>query len=205
MIKPRKLSKGIRVLPLNRKQIFLKKTVLFIHSAGPQGRHQGSNDFIALLKKSLGPGYELKHPKMPHPERPDYEPWKAKVAKEIAKLDDGAILIGHSLGGSVLLKYLSEADHGKTFSGLFLVAAPYWGLKGWEYDAFFLKRGFPRKLTGVGPVFLYHTLDDEIVSQDHIVRYAKSMPKAKVRKVKGYGHAFNKEECPELIRDIGSL
>lgn len=142
---------------------------------------------------------------MPSPEAPDYKPWRDQIEKEILKLAEGSILIGHSLGGSFLLKYLSEEKMDKEFLGLFIVAAPYWGLEGWEYEAFSLKKGFSEKLNNAGKIFIYHTLDDQIVSRDHLIRYAKSIPHALVREVDGFGHAFNAAECKELIQDIKAL
>jgi len=44
------------------------------------------------------------------------------------------ILIGHSLGGSFLLKYVSEEKIAKTVAGIFLIATPYWGGAGWQYE-----------------------------------------------------------------------
>jgi hypothetical protein len=46
------------------------------------------------------------------------------------------ILIGHSLGGSFLLKYVSEEKIGKTIAGIFLIATPYWGGAGWQYEGY---------------------------------------------------------------------
>nr|WP_235788441.1 alpha/beta hydrolase [Salipaludibacillus sp. CUR1] len=45
---------------------------------------------------------------MPNPENPEYILWKKQLEKELDKLNGDVILVGHSLGGSVLLKYLSE-------------------------------------------------------------------------------------------------
>lgn len=99
----------------------MKKQVLFIHSAGPQGIDQGSCDLIADLKEQLGEVYHVSSPAMPDP---DYALWKAQIANEIEALDEEVLLIGHSLGGSVLLKFLSEEGCRRTVSGLFLIAAP---------------------------------------------------------------------------------
>ncbi len=86
----------------------MKKQILFIHSAGAQGPHEGSGRLVAHLQKGLGPEYQVLYPIMPDPENPAYEPWKAQLEKELTALEGEAILVGHSLGGSVLLKYLSE-------------------------------------------------------------------------------------------------
>lgn len=182
----------------------MSKTIFFVHSAGPQSGKEGSGEFISILKKSLGDAYDIKHPSMPEPEDPDYEPWRNQVRKEIIGLEEGSILIGHSLGGSVLLKYFSEEKSDKKYRALFIVASPFWGLKGWTYDAFCLKKGFAKNLTRFGKIFLYHTSDDDVVSHDHLIRYAKEIPNASVREVDGLGHLFNARECTELIRDIKS-
>jgi predicted alpha/beta hydrolase family esterase len=182
-----------------------KKRILFIHSAGPQGPHQGSGDFIAYLKKVLGSGYAFKAPKMPKPEAPDYAPWKAAIAKALAALKGDVILIGHSLGGSVLVKYLSEERIGIRVAGLFLAAAPYWGEKGWEYDVFYLKEGFTERLPSIPRIFLYHSRRDPVVAFGHAERYAKLLPGAVIRPLKGDSHAFDKGGLPELPEDLRAL
>lgn len=183
----------------------MPKTVLFIHSAGAQGPKQGSSGFLATLEKSLGAGYSVRHPEMPKPEKPEYNAWKVLIGKELSKVETGGVLVGHSLGGSVLLKYLAEEQCARTFSALFLVAAPYWGLPKWNRDDFILERGFSRKVTQVRKIFIYHTKDDKIISQEHVDRYAKTIPHATIRIVEGYGHGFETRECPELTADIRSL
>lgn len=185
--------------------ISMAGTILFIHSAGPQGRKEGSGPFLSLLKKGLGPGYVVKAPKMPHPDAPDYEPWKKKLARELAKVEDGTILIGHSLGGSVLLKYLSEEEHGKSFAALFLIATPFWGLGGFTYKPFYLKRGFSARLTKVRRIFVYHAENDDVVSRAHLRRHAREIPKAKTREIPGFGHVFDTGECQTLMDDIRSI
>jgi predicted alpha/beta hydrolase family esterase len=79
----------------------VKKQLLFVHSAGPQGQGQGSSYLLSTLQKVLGPAYDFRHPTMPKPDNPAYAPWKRRLEKELAALDDDAMLVGHSLGGSV--------------------------------------------------------------------------------------------------------
>jgi uncharacterized protein len=122
----------------------MRKQVLFIHSGGAQGPHEGSNDLVHYLQSMLGPRYEVLYPQMPNPEAPEYVQWKVLLAKELDKLDDGVILVGHSLGGSVLLKYLSEEPCHKGIAGLFIVAAPYWGKEDWEVEEYILRKDFGR-------------------------------------------------------------
>jgi hypothetical protein len=42
----------------------MKKQILFIHSAGAQGPHEGSGDLVTFLQNALGPEYEVLYPQM---------------------------------------------------------------------------------------------------------------------------------------------
>ena len=54
----------------------IMKEILFIHSAGPQGHHEGSDYLVRYLIEALGPGYHVSHPVMPDPENPHYNDWR---------------------------------------------------------------------------------------------------------------------------------
>lgn len=177
----------------------MKKQVLFIHSAGPQGIHQGSSDLIANLQDQLGKAYHVLSPGMPDP---DYVLWKAQIANEINALNGEVLLVGHSLGGSVLLKYLSEEDCQLTISGLFLIAAPYWGKDDdWQSEEYTLSNSFAAKLSHISKLFLYHSRHDPVVPFAHAQHYAKQLPQAVTRAYEGDDHYF-REGLPELIDDI---
>lgn len=183
----------------------MKKEILFIHSAGPQGYQEGSDFLLSYLRTSLGSGYELLSPRMPNPENPHFKSWKVKLEKVLASIeDDNVILVGHSLGGSVLLKFLSESSLNKNIAGLFLIAPPYWGSTNWEVDEYRLRKDFSLKLSQVPQVFLYHSSDDEVVPIRHMCYYAEELPHAKIRALNKTGHLFSKG-LPELVDDIKSL
>lgn len=182
-----------------------QKTVLFLHSAGPQGPGQGSSGFVSHLKRELGPGFSILHPKMPKPQAPDYGPWKAMLKKVLSGLKGEVILIGHSLGGSVLLKYLSEEKVKIRIPALFLVATPFWGEKGWEYDMFRLRDGFAEKIPSIPFVFLYHSRKDEIVEFRHLKRYADELPKALLRPLPGNVHVFDEKGLSDLVADLKAI
>ncbi|WP_260412295.1 alpha/beta hydrolase [Alkalihalobacillus sp. TS-13] len=142
----------------------MKKQVLFIHSAGVQGLHQGSNDLIGYLKEMLGDEYNLLIPKMPNPENPEYTLWKGQLNVVFAELEGEIILIGHSLGGSVLLKYLSEKALKQSISGLFMIASPFWGKDDdWQVEEYLLPDNFASNFSQKSEMFFYHSCDDEIV------------------------------------------
>jgi uncharacterized protein len=182
----------------------MKKRVLFLHSAGKQRPNEGSDKLRKYLQQKLDQDYRLTCPMMPDPEKPEYEKWKRQLEKALDLIDDEIILIGHSLGGSVLLKYFSEMPYHKPVTGLFIIAAPFWGEGGWELSEFELKKNFEAHLAFIPKIILYHSQDDESVPFGHLFLYAKKLPDALVRKFDHRGHTFT-EPFPELIKDIKAI
>ena len=181
------------------------RQILFIHSAGPQGAGQGSDVLLAYIREHMGKSFEIIAPAMPEPDQPEYIRWKMKLSHNLQQLKDDALLIGHSLGGSVLMKYLTEEEPDKRFGGLFVIASPFWGKENWKVKEYILQRDFGAKLSEmIAHVYLYHSHDDEIVPFDHLRQYQKKIPSSTVRKVEG-GHCFEKTGLPELIADIRSI
>ena len=182
----------------------IMKEVLFVHSAGPQGHHEGSDYLVRYLIDALGPEYHVSNPVMPDPENPHYNDWRAKLRKELSSKGDEVILVGHSLGASVLLKYLSEEKVHPGIAGLFLIGAVYWGKEDWDVKEYVLKSNFTSKLPPIKKIFLYHSRDDEVVPVSHVRYYAGELPNATVREFAHRGHLFGKG-LPELIEDIKGL
>lgn len=176
-----------------------------MHSAGPQGQHQGSSDFVAWLNEKLGDDYEFHHPIMPRPEAPDYAAWKPALKQALGSIQDDPIFIGHSLGGSVLLKYLAEEQPVDAIKALCLVSAPMWsGDENWQHEAFNLPPDFPASLPSVKHVFIYHSKNDPIVDVSHASMYAEKMPQAKVYILDGGEHVYSKGLL-RLVTDIQKL
>lgn len=184
--------------------LLAKKQVLFVHSGGDQGEHQGSSDLVAHLQQSLGNAYDVMYPQMPDPEQPVYEDWKDQLDYEFEVLNNEIILVGHSLGGSVLLKYLTEQTMKKTIAGLFMVAAPYWGLKNWRVNEYRLPKNFTTKLPRIPYIYLYHSQTDEVVPFAHGEQYARKLPGAVLHTYTGGDHLFS-NGLPDLAEDIRKL
>ncbi|RYY01217.1 MAG: serine hydrolase family protein [Gammaproteobacteria bacterium] len=178
--------------------------VLFIHSAGSQSGGQGSSSLLKHLRDGLGTAYNIISPKMPAPTKPSYERWKQELDKQFSKNNSVPILIGHSLGGSVLLKYLSEQKREIQIAGLFIIAAPYWGSEGWKVEEFILRNNYAKYLPAETKLYLYQSCDDEVVSIDHLRFYSTAIPNSIVRKLDGGGHTF-KDGLTELVQDIKNL
>ncbi len=181
----------------------MKKQVLFIHGGG-EGAYEEDKKMVASLRDALGIAYDVRHPNMPDEDSPEYEAWKNQIAEELTTLDGEVILVGHSLGASILLKYLSEERVEKSVAGIFLVAPPYWGAEDWEVGEYALQKDFASKLPERLPVFFYHSRDDEWVPFAHLALYTKELPRATIREFDNRGHQVD-DDLSEVARDIEGL
>ena len=86
----------------------MKRQILFVQGGGEGAHDEWDNKLVDSLRRNLGPDYEVRYPRMPNEADPIYAQWKAALADEIAALDDGAILVGHSLGGTILINALAD-------------------------------------------------------------------------------------------------
>ncbi len=181
----------------------MKRRVLFVHGGG-QGAYEEDKKLAASLRELLGAAYDVRYPEMPGADSPEYGALKEQITRELAALDGEVILVGHSLGGSVLLKYLSEEKVEKPVAGLFLIAPPYWGAEDWEVGEYALQDGFASKLPRELPVFIYHSRDDEVVPFVHLALYEGELAQASIRELDGRGHQFN-DDLSEVAQDIEGL
>jgi predicted alpha/beta hydrolase family esterase len=178
----------------------MRRQILFIQGAGNKYKPLGSGKLIAYLQKQLGSDYEVLAPDMPDPDHPAYQAWRDQIEQELGKLDADALLIGHSLGGSMLLKYLAEGTYQRPIAGLFLVSVPYWGKQGWELE-YAVPDDFASHLPSIRQLFLYHSRSDEDVPFSSLLRYQEHLPQATVRVLDGKEHSFT-DGLPLLAQDI---
>jgi len=153
------------------------------------------------LGNALGSDYLVLNPKMPNADNARYLEWKIWFEKLINIFDEEVIMIGHSLGGIFLTKYLSENKYPKKIKATFLISAPY----NTEDDHPLVDFNIEKDLDGViqqgGKIFLYHSRDDEVVPFSNCERYQRELPEATVKVFEDRGH-FNSEEFPEIVEDI---
>jgi predicted alpha/beta hydrolase family esterase len=173
--------------------------VLVLHSSGPQGPGEGSEPFAARLRDQLGPGFEVSFPIMPQPDEPHYEPWSERIGQILEEADRPLVVVGHSLGGSVLLKRLAETGPSESIRGLVLVATPLWGREQeWEVE-WALPEGWTGAETELPRTFLFHSRDDEEIPFAHLHRYAELLPDASVHPLEGNGHLFDRGDLSEIL------
>jgi predicted alpha/beta hydrolase family esterase len=181
----------------------MKKHVLFVHGGGEEA-YEEDRKLAESLRDVLGAAYEVRCPLMPDADSPEYGAWRDRISEVLSAFDGETVLVGHSLGASILLKYLSEVAVEKPVAGLFLVAPPFWGAEDWEVGEYELPPDFAAKLPEDLPVFIYHSRDDEVVPFAHLALHAEKLPRSTVREFDGRGHQFD-DDLSEVARDIQEL
>jgi len=180
----------------------MTKDILFIHGSGGEDAYEEDGILVASLQQALGSAHKVHYPKMPLEESAGYKDWKDQIAVELSDLVHEVILVAHSVGGSILLKYLSEEQVEKPIAGLFLLATPYFGGdQNWNYPEMNLPQDFATKLPSIARIFLYHSRDDEVVPFAHLALYAAKLPQAIIRIFDRRGHQFG-NDLAEVAEDI---
>lgn len=157
------------------------------------------------LSEKLGNDFDVFIPRMPNSLNAKYPEWKIWFDKLIPFFDEEIILLGHSLGGTFIVKYLSENTLPKKIKATFLVAACYDGENS-EYSLASFKlteniEGFKKQ---AGKVFLYQSKDDDLVPFADFEKYKIALPEATAKVFENRGH-FGQEDFPEIVSDIKNL
>jgi predicted alpha/beta hydrolase family esterase len=179
-----------------------KTDVLFVQGGG-KGAYDEDAPLAASLQRALGGGYEVHFPRMPGESDPDVKSWKRKISAELSRLRGKVLLVGHSVGGSILLRYLSEEAATKPIAGLFLLAAPSWDEDRWNFDDLKLPRDVAERLAFIPRIFLYHSRDDAVVPFAHLALHGARLPQATLRAIDGGGHQFG-NDLTEVAADVRS-
>jgi pimeloyl-ACP methyl ester carboxylesterase len=177
------------------------RQVLFVQGGGA-GTHDAWDDkLVASLRRGLGDGYEVRYPRMPDEGDPSYAGWSVAIRREIAALDDGAVVVGHSVGATILVNALGELPPERPLGAIVLVAAPFVGAGGWPGDEFELPADLGARLPEGVPVHLFHGLADETAPPSHASRYADVLPQAQLHLLPGRDHQLN-DDLSEVARAI---
>jgi Valyl-tRNA synthetase len=149
------------------------------------------SDWKSTLTQQLAKlGIEVFYPQMPNKQNANYQAWTIWFEKYLAQIDpeNELFLIGHSLGGNFLLKYLSE--NRLPVKQLHLVAACTFA------------PGFSLQKPGLinqncEQVYLYHSTDDQVVPIEELNKIHQWLPQARKFVFSNRGH-FNLPVFPEI-------
>jgi predicted alpha/beta hydrolase family esterase len=181
----------------------MTKKVLFIQGGGNSAHDDWDDKLVASLARDLGPNYDIRYPRMPNEAEPRYSAWKRAIAREISRLDKGAIIVGHSLGGAMLIHAVAGDPPKQKLAGIFLLAAPFIGPGGWPSEDIKASTHLGARLPDTA-IFLYHGTNDETAPVAHVALYAAAIPQARVRRLEGRDHQLN-NDLSEVAADIRAL
>ena len=156
------------------------------------------------LQEHLGDGYEVVSPRMPNANNAKYEEWKIWFEKYIPHMRDGTVLVGHSLGGIFLAKYLSENQLPVRIDATFLIAAPYDLDSERRIVEFMLPESLALMEKQAGKLYLFQSSDDPVVAFGELAKYQRALPSAETVTFSDRGH-FDQESLPELNEHIRAL
>lgn len=180
----------------------MNKQILFIQGGGNDG-YNADKALVVSLQKALGKEYDVNYPEIKPDEALHDFGWLKQIGKLISDIKSDIILVGHSLGASMLLKYLSENLVSKKIDAIFLIATPFWnGDEDWQ-KGLKLKDNFAETLPVIS-MFFYHCKDDEEAPFSHLDHYKQKLPRATFREIQTGGHQFN-NDLTLVAKDIQSL
>lgn len=156
------------------------------------------------LGNVLGENFDVITPEMPNAQNAKYLEWKIWFEKIIPYLENGLILIGHSLGGIFLAKYLSENKFPKRIKALILVAPPYNTAKIHPLADFNLTKPLNNLSKQIDKIILFQSRDDKIVPFANSKHYKNEIPNLELIIFENRGH-FSEDEFPEIVEKIKLL
>jgi predicted alpha/beta hydrolase family esterase len=160
----------------------------------------------SYLEKSLGKGFEIITPRMPLQDNAKYRDWKIIFERYLPLLGGRFILIGTSLGGVFLAKYLSENKLRQTAISAFMVCPPFDNsLPGEDLvGGFKLKRDLSLLMKNARRVHLLFSRDDKVVPVYHAKQYQRKLPQAHFAIYPSKNGHFQVTKFPEIVKMIKS-
>ncbi len=156
------------------------------------------------LIKNISDTHECHALSMPNSMWADYKAWKIWFEKMVPFLRDNVILVGHSLGGGFLLRYLTEQTLPVSVSQLHLIAAciddvDCSGVGDFSIDI----ETWSGFRASVAEVHLWHSEDDTIVPIHHSERLYEKYREAIFHRFTDRFHFINESfsELEGVIRD----
>lgn len=162
-------------------------------------------DWKNRLQEMLGDDYEVILPVMPCKRNAKYTEWKIWFDKFVPLMREGVILIGYSLGGVFLAKYLNEREMPFRISATILVAAPFDTERtDYELGDFSLPGSLEKFEKRSDKILLVFSKDDPVVPYSDLEKYRTALPKAETFTFEDRGH-FGDSHFEELISLIKQI
>lgn len=163
------------------------------------------DDWRSSLFDELGDDYEVLVPKMPNGTNVKYLEWCIWFERCLPFMRHDVILIGHSLGGIFLAKYLAEHAVPITIKATILIAAPFdKTLTVESLTDFVLPETLDALVQSGGKIYLIHSKDDPVVPYEEVEVYHRLLPQSQILSFDDRQH-FNQKHFPELVELVKSF
>ena len=159
---------------------------------------------LEYLDKELGKKFEIIRPRMPLQENAKYEEWKLYFERFIPLLRNNVILVGNSLGGIFLTKYLSENKFPKKILSVYLTCTPYDNTCPNDdlVGGFKLKSDLSLIEKNCKDVTFMFSADDDVVPVTHAEKYRDKLKNVKIIIYKSKNGHFKVSKFPEIVKMI---
>jgi predicted alpha/beta hydrolase family esterase len=159
------------------------------------------------LDKKLGKDFEIIRPRMPLQDNAKYTDWKIHFERHFPYLRNNVILIGSSLGGIFLAKYLSENTFPKKIKAVFMICPPFDNtIKGEDLvGGFVLSKDLSLIEKNSKKTFLMFSKDDEVVPVSHAAKFRNKLDKSEIVIYESKNGHFKISEFPEIVKIIKSI
>ncbi len=156
------------------------------------------------LKKKLGKNFEIIKPRMPLADNAKYNDWKIHFERHFPQLRNNIILIGSSLGGIFLAKYLSENKFPKKILSTYIICPPFDNTLHNEdlVGGFKLKSDLSLIKKNSKNLNLLFSKDDDVIPISHAKKYKKKLKNANIIIYESKNGHFKISEFPEIIKMI---
>lgn len=138
---------------------------------------------------------------MPCSDNACYEEWKITFQRYVTLLSDEVVLVGFSLGGTFLAKYLSENSFPKRIVSAYLVGAPYDDDLMGEVLSSGFEVGEDLSLLedNCDTLRLMFSGDDDVVPVRHAEKFRERLSDLEIIEYEGKNGHFQVSEFPELV------
>jgi len=156
------------------------------------------------LDKALGNKFEIIRPRMPLQDNAKYSDWKAWFERYVSLLGKDFILIGSSLGGIFLAKYLSENILSQKARVVYFIGPPYDNTLVGEdlVGGFRLKSDLSLISKNTNKLSLMFSADDDVVPVFHAEKYREKLNDAQIIIYKSKNGHFKISKFPEIVKMI---
>lgn len=156
------------------------------------------------INKELGKKFQIIKPRFPLQDNAKYEDWKIWFERYIPLLNNNIILIGGSLGGIFLAKYLSENKFPKKILSVYMICPPFDNtIEGEDLvGGFNLKSDLSLIEKNCKDITLMFSADDDTVPVAHAEKYRNKLKNSKIIVYKSKNGHFKISKFPEIVKMI---